>query len=32
MLAVGVPKGSFRERVGHVRWEDDDSGDDVEDA
>lgn len=22
MLAVGVPKGSFRERVGHVRWED----------
>ena len=22
MLAVGVPSGSFRERVGHVRWED----------
>jgi nitroreductase len=22
MLAVGVPKGSFRETVGHVRWED----------
>jgi nitroreductase len=23
MLACGVPTGSYRERVGHVRWEDD---------
>ena len=27
MLAVGVPKGSFRETVGHVRWEDEDDED-----
>jgi nitroreductase len=25
MLAVGVPAGSYRERVGHVRWEDEES-------
>lgn len=24
MLVIGVPKGSYREKVGHVRWEDED--------